>query len=184
MEDTQIIELYFARNPQAIQETGQKYGRLCFSVAHNILHSAEDSEECVNDTYLGAWNTIPPQNPNRLMAFLCKITRNLSLKRLDYNTAQKRSPELLISFEELESVLPDEAIQSRISDEDIAGAISRFLQTESAESRTVFLRRYWFCDSIKSIAQRYSFRESKVKSILYRTRTRLKDYLVKEGIAL
>ena len=184
MEDTQIIELYFARDPQAIRETGQKYGRLCFSVAHNILHSAEDSEECVNDTYLGAWNAIPPKKPNRLMAFLCKITRNLSLKRLDYNTAQKRSPDLLVSFEELESVLSDDAIQPQISDEDIAGAISRFLQSESPESRTVFLRRYWFCDSIKSIAQRYSFRESKVKSILYRSRTRLKDYLVKEGIAL
>lgn len=183
MEDTQIIELYFARDQQAIQETGQKYGRLCFSVAHNILHSKEDSEECVNDTYLGAWNAIPPKQPNSLTAFLCKITRNLSLKRLDYNKARKRSPEVLLSFEELETVLADEQIQPQVSDEDIAEAISRFLQSESPEHRNVFLRRYWFCDSIQSIAQRYSFREGKVKSILYRTRIRLKDYLEKEGIA-
>lgn len=184
MEDFQIIALYFARNELAIEETGRKYGRLCFSIAHNILYNNEDSEECVNDTYLKTWNAIPPKNPGNFMAFLCKITRNLSLKRLNYNTAQKRNPELLVSFEELETVLTDEQIQEQISDEEIGAAISRFLKTVSADSRNVFIRKYWFCDSIKTISNRYSFSEGKVKSMLHRTRKGLKEYLEKEGISL
>ncbi len=184
MEDVQIIKLYFARDEKAIQETEHKYGRLCFRIAHNILYNIEDSEECVNDTYLGAWNTIPPKNPKNFMAFLCKITRNLSLKRLDYHMAQKRNPELLASFDELEAVLPDRQIEARVRDEDIGAAISRFLKTESADSRNVFLRKYWFCDSIKTISRQYSFSEGKVKSMLHRTRKRLKKYLEKEGIAV
>lgn len=184
MDDLTIIELYFARNQTAIQETDVKYGKLCFRVAHNILSSIEDSEECVNDTYLSTWNAIPPTRPKNLMAFLCKITRNLSLKRLDYNLAQKRTPELVISFEDLEAVLPDRQIPESVRDQDIGAAISRFLKTESADSRNVFIRKYWFCDSIKTISEEYGFREGKVKSMLHRTRRRLKDYLEKEGIAL
>lgn len=184
MEDFQIIALYFARDEAAIHETGNKYGRLCFSIAKNILSNIEDSEECVNDTYLGAWNTIPPKKPDNFMAFLCKITRNISLKRLDYNLAQKRTPELLTSFDELEELLPDNQIENQILDEDIGLAISRFLQMENPESRNIFLRKYWFCDSIKTISKAYGFREEKVKSVLYRTRNRLKEYLKKEGIAL
>ena len=184
MEDFQIIELYFARDEAAIQEPGNKYGKLCFQIAHNILFNIEDSEECVNDTYLGAWNTIPPKKPNNFMAFLCKITRNLSLKRLDYNMARKRTPELLSSFDELESVLSDSQIEEKICNEDISVAISKFLKTESAENRNVFIRKYWFCDSIKTISATYGFREEKVKSMLHRTRNRLKDFLKKEGIAL
>lgn len=184
MEDFQIIALYFARNELAIAETGRKYGRLCFNIAHNILYNNEDSEECVNDTYLNTWNTIPPKKPSNFMAFLCKITRNLSLKRLNYNTAQKRNPELLVSFDELEAVLPDEQIQEQVSDKEIGAAISRFLKTVSADSRNVFIRKYWFCDSIKTISERYSFSEGKVKSMLHRTRKGLKEYLEKEGISL
>ena len=184
MEDFQIIALYFARNETAIHETSNKYGHLCFSIAENILSDMEDSEECVNDTYLGVWNSIPTKKPDNFMAFLCKITRNLSLKRLDYNRAQKRTPELLTSFDELEAVLPDHQIEHQISDEDIALTISRFLQMETPESRNVFLRKYWFCDSIQTISEAYGFREEKVKSMLYRTRNRLKGYLKKEGIAL
>ena len=184
MEDFQIIALYFARNETAIHETSNKYGHLCFLIAENILSNMEDSEECVNDTYLGVWNSIPPKRPDNFMAFLCKITRNLSLKRLDYNRAQKRTPELLTSFDELEAVLPDHQIENQVSDEDIALTISRFLQMEAPESRNVFLRKYWFCDSIKTISEAYGFREEKVKSMLYRTRNRLKGYLKKEGIAL
>lgn len=184
MEDFQIIELYFARDEAAIRETGSKYGRLCFQIAQNILFNIEDSEECVNDTYLAAWNAIPPKKPNNFMAFLCKIARNLSLKRLDYNMAQKRTPELLSSFDELEEVLSDSQIEERICNEDIGAAISQFLKTESTESRNVFIRKYWFCDSIKTISKTYGFREEKVKSMLHRTRNRLKDFLKKEGIAL
>ena len=184
MEDFKIIDLYFARNELAITETSNKYGRLCFSISHNILYNTEDSEECVNDTYLSAWKTIPPKKPNNFMAFICKITRNLSLKRLDYNMAQKRNPELIVSFEELEAVLSDNQIKENVENQDISTAISKFLRNESADNRNVFLRKYWFCDSVKSISEKYGFSEGKVKSMLHRTRNRLKDYLKKEGISL
>lgn len=184
MEDGEIIALYFKRDERAINETGKKYGKLCFTVAHNILHSREDSEECVNDTYYSAWNTIPPKHPNNFMAFLCKISRNLSLKRLNYNMAQKRNPELLLSFEELEQVLPDNKINFQIRDQDIGTAISCFLESLPNDRRNLFLRKYWFCDSIKTISEQYGYSESKVKSMLYRTRKALKEYLEKEGIAL
>lgn len=184
MEDAQIVALYFARDERAIKETSSKYGRLCFSIAHNILRSAEDSEECVNDTYLGVWNTIPPQKPTHFMAYLCKITRNLSLKRLEYNSAQKRTTDLMVSFEELEAVLSDNQIRNNMENEELGAAISRFLRTESAESRNVFLRKYWFFDSISDISERYGFSTGKVKSMLHRTRNRLKLYLRKEGIML
>ena len=122
--------------------------------------------------------------PNNFKAFLCKITHNLSLKRLDYNTAQKRTPELITSFEELEAVLSDDQIKEYISDQDIGAAISQFLKIESADNRNVFIQKYWFCDSIKTISEKYGFSEGKVKSMLHRTRNRLKDYLEKEGVTL
>lgn len=184
MEDFQIIDLYFARDEHAIKETDRKYGRLCFSIAQNLLCSMEDSEECVNDTYLSVWNTIPPNKPGYFMAFLCKITRNLSLKRLDYNLAKKRNPEVLVSLEELETVLPDNRIDPAVEDREIGEAISRFLRTETPQNRTVFLRKYWFFDSIQTICEEYGYSESKVKSMLCRTRNRLKLYLKKEGIEL
>lgn len=184
MEDSQIIELYFARDEAAIRETDCKYGKLCFRIAKNMLRNEEDSKECVNDTYFSTWNTIPPQRPALFKAFLCGITRHLSLKRLEYDQAQKRSPELLTSFEELEAVLPDEAIAKAAEDQEIGEIISQFLKTETKEYRTVFLRKYWFFDSIETISAQYGFSESKVKSMLFRTRKRLKAYLKKEGIAL
>lgn len=183
MEDMQIMDLYFARNELAIQETSRKYGHLCFRIAHNILYSAEDSEECVNDTYFSAWNAIPPKKPANFAAFLCKITRNISLKRLDYNMAQKRTPELAASFEELESVLSDDQIRETVTDQEIGAAISQFLRTESPDSRNVFLRKYWFGDSIQTISAEYGFSEGKIKSMLHRTRKRLKAELQKRGIA-
>ena len=185
MDDSLLIELYFARDEKAIQETGRKYGRLCFTVAFNILGNDEDSEECVNDTYLSIWNKIPPTRPNNFMAFICKITRNLSLKRLNYNKAIKRTPESLVSFTELESVLPDNSIISdNIENAEIGKLISEFLMQEKPDSRAVFIRKYWFFDSISDIATRYSFTESKVKNMLYHSRNRLREYLRKEGIEL
>lgn len=181
MEDAQIIALYFARDEQAIQETHTKYGKLCYRIAHNLLYSVEDTEECVNDTYLSTWNAIPPQNPIHFMAFLSKITRNLALKRLDYNLAQKRNPELTASFDELESVLSDDRVSDNLTAEELGNAISRFLRTEPADRRNVFLRKYWFFDSVHTISQQYGFSESKVKSMLHRTRKRLQVYLKKEG---
>lgn len=182
MDDTVILDLYFARNEQAIQETDRKYGKLCHNVANNILSSKEDSEECVNDTYLATWNTIPPTRPNSFMAFLCRIVRNLSLKRLDYNLAQKRDADLVVSLSELEAVLPDHRFAPEFDDADIGKLISDFLRAEKQEARVVFIRKYYFFDSVSDIAKRYSFTESRVKNMLMRTRNRLRTYLQKEGV--
>ena len=184
MNDRDIIELYFLRDERAIQETVAKYGKLCHRIAYNILNNHEDAEECVNDTYIGIWNAIPPTKPNNFMAFVCKIARNLSLSRLETMTRQKRSQAILISFEELAEVLSDEAIATDVNDEDIGKLISDFLKNEKEDIRNVFIRKYYFFDSITDIASRYSFTESKVKNMLYHTRTKLKDFLIKEGIEL
>ena len=182
MDDTQIIDLYFARNEQAIKETDAKYGKLCFSVANKILKSNEDSEECVNDTYLSAWNKIPPTRPNYFSAFLCKITRLLSLKKLEFSGALKRSPAITVSFEELESILPDQKISPETDAEELGRLISSFLRGEKEEARNVFLRKYLFFDSVSEIAERYCLNENTVKSMLFRTRNRLRAYLRKEGV--
>ncbi len=182
MDDSQIIELYFAREEQAIRATDEKYGKVCLHTANNLLPSREDAEECVNDTYLTTWNQIPPTKPRILPAFLCKIVRNLSLKRLEQNNALKRSPEMLVSFDDLSYVLPDHRIDSEMQEEQLGWIISEFLRTEKQDARNVFLRKYWFFDSISEISRMYGYSETKVKSMLLRTRTRLRDYLKKEGI--
>ena len=184
MNDLSIIELYFARDEEAIKQTDIKYGKLCHSVAYNILNNNEDSEECVNDTYIGVWNAIPPTRPNNFMAFVCKITRNLSLKRLEAMSRQKRSQTTILSLDELAEVLPDESIADGVSDEDIGKLISDFLRNEKSEIRDVFIRKYYFFDSIGDIARRYDFTESKVKNMLHHTRIKLKDFLIKEGIGI
>lgn len=182
MDDNQIIELYFARNEQAIKETDAKYGKLCFSVAKRILDNNEDSEECVNDTYLNAWNKIPPTRPNHFSAFLCKITRLLSLKKLEFSNALKRTSAVIVSFEELEGVLQDQKIAQATDAEDLGGLISAFLRREKEDARNVFLRKYFFCDSVAEIAERYRLNESTVTSMLFRTRNRMREYLRKEGV--
>lgn len=182
MDDMQIIELYFSRSEKAIEETSIKYGRLCFNVANNILDNNEDSEECVNDTYLSVWNNIPPTRPDDFMAFICKITRNLSLKRLDFNQAKKRMPNAIVSFSELEEVISDNKIRSDLENKEIGKLICDFLRSEKPDVRNVFIRKYWFFDSVSDIAMRYSFTESKVKSMLYHTRNKLRSYLKKEGV--
>ena len=184
IDDIQIIELYFARNEHAIEETANKYGNLCFRVAKNLLFNNEDSEECVNDTYLTLWNKIPPIRPTNFTAFICKITRNLSLKKLELSNAMKRSADAIISLSEIEATLPDYNIASGIEDEEIGKLISAFLWSEKELNRNVFLRKYWFFDSIRDIAERYSLGENNVKSMLFRTRNRLREFLRKEGIEI
>ena len=183
MYDRQIIDLYFERSESAIKETEAKYGKLCMSIARNILGSETDSEECVNDTYLSVWNTIPPQRPNNFTAFISKITRNISLKRVRFDNAVKRSALTVVSMSELENVIPDNRF-SNIGDEHLGKLISDFLRTAKPDARNVFIRKYWFFDTVSEIADRYSFSESKVKSMLYHTRNRLRDYLNKEGVCL
>lgn len=184
MDDLSIIELYFARDEEAIKQTDAKYGKLCYRIAYNILENNEDSEECVNDTYIGLWNTIPPTRPNNFIAFISKITRNLSLKRIEFMSRQKRYSKADFSFEELESVLADENIANRFTDEDIGEIISDFLKNEKEDSRNVFIRKYYFFDTNSDIAKRYGFSEGKIKSMLYRTRNKLKEYLIKEGVKI
>ena len=184
MDDLSIIELYFARDEQAIKETDKKYGKLCYRIAYNILNNNEDSEECVNDTYIGVWNAIPPTRPKSLMAFLCKITRNISLKRIEAMARQKRSQATIVSLDELAEILPDESIGENITNDNLTELISDFLRKEKADVRNVFIRKYYFFDSVGDIAKRYGFTEDKVKSMLYHTRKKLKDHFIKEGVKL
>ena len=184
MDDLRIIELYFKRDEQAIKETDVKYGKLCHNIAYNILNNHEDSQECVNDTYVGAWNAIPPTRPNNLMSFVCRIVRNLSLKRLEFLKREKRSADVILSLEELAAVLPDERYAPNASDEDVGKLISKFLRKQKEDARNVFIRKYYFFDSIEEIAERYGFTESKVKNMLFYTRNKLRDYLIKEGVEI
>ncbi len=184
MEDEEIVELYFARDERALRETEAKYGPLCRKIAINILGAPQDAEECVNDVYLALWDAIPPARPRSLMAFAAGVTRRQALKRLRHDSAGKRSPGCLVPLSELAEVLPDERFSSGVEDEDLARLIGRFLREQSPEARCVFIRRYWYFDSVRDIAGRYGFSENKVKSLLFRGRNRLKDYLRKEGVSI
>ena len=184
MDDLSIINLYFERDERAIKETDIKYGRLCYRIAYNVLNNREDSEECVSDTYIGTWNAIPPTRPKNLMAFVCKIARNLSLKRLESLSRQKRAGAITVSFDELAETFPDVSSDEGIGSEELGQLISSFLRKEKADARNVFIRKYFFFDSVAAIAKRYGFTQSKVKNTLYHTRNRLKDYLIKVGVKL
>ena len=145
----------------------------------------EDAEECVNDTYFGAWNAIPPARPKVLCAFITRITRNLALKKIEYNTAQKRNPEVEVSLTELDDCISGvENVEQQYEAEILAKHISEFLRSQDYESRNVFIRRYWFYDSICDIAALFFMSESKVKSMLFRTRNKLKTHLIKEGFTI
>ena len=185
MEDKQIVELYFARSETAIAETDKKYGRYFYSIAYNILRSNEDAEECVNDTYVKAWDIMPPQKPNRLMAFLGRITRNISLNRYDHELAAKRHAESEAIFSEVAEFIPAPDSESHISEEiALRDAINGFLASLSERTRTVFVQRYWYMCSVKEISQSVGITETNVKVILHRTRADFKAYLEKEGITV
>lgn len=181
MDDKSIIELYFSRDEDALKETALKYGRLCYSIAYNVLGNREDAEECVNDTYAGMWGAIPPARPDNLTAFISKIARNLSLKRLEHQARAKRSG-VSVSLSELEDVISDGDVFEHITEEELGRLISDFLRGETREVRGVFIRKYFFFDSVSQISKRYSFTESKVKSMLFHARKRLGEYLRKNGI--
>lgn len=184
MEDEAIISLYFERSESAITQTDKKYGELCYSVANRILSSRPDSEECVQDAYLGIWNAIPPAHPSNFKAFVLRITRNISLSRLRKNLAKKRGADLEISLTELEAVLPDSKIRPDAEDSAIGEAINEFLGRLDTDSRVVFMRKYWFFDSVEEISKRLGFSESKVKSSLFRTREKLRRFLEERGVRI
>lgn len=186
MEDTEIIALYWARDERAVSETAEKYGRYCHSVAYRILQNKEDSEECVNDTYTGAWNTIPPHRPELFSAFLAKITRRISLNRLRNKTAERRGGgQYTVTLEELTECIPSSlSAEETLEAHELTRILNEFLDGLSTDERRVFLCRYWYLDPIKDIAKRFSFGESKVKMMLKRTREKLLIHLEKEGITL
>jgi len=180
MDDQKIIALYQARDEHAIEETAAKYGKLCLTVANSLL-CPEDANECVNDAYLAVWNAIPPEEPANLAAYVCRITRNQALKRLETASTEKRKASAEISLHELEEILPDARVSAETDETGLGRQINAFLQKEKPETRRVFIRKYWFFDSIGDIARRYGYSENKVKSMLFRTRNKLKIYLKKEG---
>lgn len=181
MEDRAIVALYWKRAETAILETKKQYGRLLLSISRGILRNEEDAEECENDTYLRAWDTIPPKRPEKLSAFLAKITRNLSLDRYDEKHAEKRGGgEVPLLLDELAEVIADEAAFPADT-EDLSEVLNAFLGRLKPDARTIFLRRYWFGDSVQEISARSGFGESKIKMSLLRTRQNLKEVLEKEG---
>lgn len=186
MDDCQIVALYLQRSEQAIAETDTKYGKYCFSIANNILENSADAEETVNDTYMSAWRAIPPHRPAILSTFLGKITRRLALKRWQMNRTQKRGGgELALALEELSDCIPARNnVEAELETAELSRILNRFILTLPQTERNVFICRYWYLDSIVSIAQRYGFSQSKVKSMLSRTRKKLYNTLQKEEIAL
>lgn len=186
MEDEKIIALYFSRSEDAITETAKKYGRYCHTIAYRILQNEEDSEECINDTYMNAWNSIPPRHPEKLRTFLGKLTRNLSLHIYEKYHADKRGAgRTALVLEELQNCIPapDNAAKA-IDDMALKEILNRFLAGLSAPARVMFLRRYWYFDTVKEIAAAFGVSESKVKMSLLRSRGGLKQYLEKEGVTL
>lgn len=185
MNDEMIIRLYWERNEQAIDATAEKYGGYLTSIAKNILKSREDAEECVNDTYLSAWNTIPPHRPNALAVFLGKITRNLSFNRYKRNTADKRGGgELPAVLDELAEIVSGAYVEREIDRKELAGAINAFLDSLSPKKRSIFVCRYWYNDSVSAIAAEYGMKENAVSMTLKRIRQDLHGYLTERGYEL
>ena len=185
MEDKDIVDLYWAREESAIRETEKKYGRYCHYVASRILQSDEDAEEVVNDTYLRAWNSIPPSRPTQLKAYLAKIASRLSLDRYDARSAEKRGGgELPLVLEELAECVPSGEGEHLADEITLRDAVNRFLWSLPRETRRIFVRRYWYASSVAEIAREYGMKESAVGMLLLRTRAKLKHELNKEGILL
>ena len=184
MEDEKIIDLYFERNESAISETAEKYGNYLYKIAFNILSDNEDSEERVNDTYMSAWNTIPPEKPNVFSAFLSKITRYISLNRYRAGKAEKRGGgEIDTAFEEIEECVPDKSnIYDEIETKELAEIISDYLKKLPETERKIFVCRYYYLDSLSDISKQFGFSKSKVASMLHRTRKKILSHLEKEGV--
>ena len=186
MDDVTIVQLYWDRNEQAIPATAEKYGSYCASIAGNILSSREDVEECVNDTYLSAWNSIPPHRPDILSTFLGKITRNLSLKQYRRNTAQKRgSGQAAVVLDEIAEFVSDAtSVEQEIDRKELIKAIDSFLDRLPPKKRHIFVCRYWYFDSISHIAERFAMTENNVSVTLNRLRLKLHNYLLERGFEL
>ncbi len=183
MEDRAIIDMYWSRNPEAIRRTSEKYGSYCRTIAWNILPDRRDAEECVNDTWLNAWNAMPDDRPNLLAQYLGKITRNLSFNRWRASRAEKRGGgEMPLVLDELtECISPANTLQA-VEAAELEETINRFLHTLTEQNCNIFLRRYWFAEPMADIANRYGMRENTVRTNLFRSREKLKRYLEEEGL--
>ena len=182
MDDRQIISLFFERSEQAIEALSAKYGALMKTVASNILGNTEDAEESLNDALLAVWNTVPPEDPQSLSAYSCRITRNIALTKYQSNTAQKRNSRFDISLNELSECLAGkETVEDSISAEELGRLINQFLAGQNKKNRQIFVRRYWFGEDIRELAESFRMSENHVSVRLSRLRSRLRAYLEKEG---
>lgn len=186
MQDSEIIALYWQRDESAVTVTAEQYGSYCKTIAYNILQSKEDAEECVNDTWLAAWQSIPPKHPERLGAYLGKLTRNIAINRYHQANTQKRGMgQTPLALGELDECIPAQNNVEQAYDEKLlVDAINRFLRAQPVQKRNIFIRRYWYLCPIGEIAAHYSMSESKVTSLLFRMRKALRSQLAKEDIAL
>ena len=185
MEDEKIIDLFFERSEQGIRELDIKYGKICHKLSYNIVNSRQDAEECVNDAYLGAWNAIPPVHPNPLLSYIVKIVRNISLKIYWKKQAAKRSGHYTMALEEIEGCIADpKTVEEEIEAKELARIIEAFLDTLTLENRVIFMRRYWFADSYKDIAEFVGLSEKNISVRLTRIREKMKQYLLERGVFL
>ena len=185
LEDSKIISLFFERSEQAIRELDSKYGPAVKKLAANILNDRLDAEECVSDTYLRVWSSIPPHAPNPLAAYVCAIARNLAINRYRARHAEKRDGSYDLVLEEMQECLPSGVdVETEYEAKELSDAINRFLSTLEREDRILFVRRYWYLESIHDLAERYNVSESKVKSNLFRTRKALRQHLLEEGVSI
>ena len=183
IDDEKIIELFFERSEQGIRELDMKYGKICHNLSYNIVNSSRDAEECVNDAYLGAWNAIPPAKPNPLLTYVCKIVRNISLKIYWRKEAAKRSSHYTIALEEIEAcIAAPNTVEAEIEARELARIIGDFLDTLTAENRVIFMRRYWFADSYKDIAEFVGLSEKNISVRLTRIRQKMKSYLAEREV--
>ena len=182
MEDSKIIELFFRRMEQAIWELDAKYGRACYKLALNIVNDSQDAEECVNDTYLGVWNAIPPQRPKSLLAFVCRIARNVSINRYKRDPARKHGT-YDVCFDELQECIPsNETVEARYDADELSRLIDDFLDALDKKSRMLFVRRYYYMDSFADVAAAAGMKEGAVRTRLSRLRGKLKEFLESRGV--
>ncbi|MCH5324054.1 MAG: sigma-70 family RNA polymerase sigma factor [Eubacterium sp.] len=182
MDDSEIIELFYARSEQAIAELSDKYGHICIKTAENILKNHPDAEECVNDAYLGVWNTVPPQRPKPLLTYLCRIVRNIAINKYHSNTAKKRNSYYDAALSELYDTVTDgRTAEDELETNELSRVIDAFLATLNKESRVMFVRRYWHSDSVKDIAARMGISPHAATIRLSRIRTKFKNYLDEHG---
>lgn len=183
IEDEKIIEMFFGRSEQGIWELDIKYGKVCHKLSYNIVNSRQDAEECVNDAYLGAWNAIPPAKPNPLLTYICKIVRNISLKIYYRKEAAKRNSTYTIAMEEIEAcIAAPSTVETEIQAKELAFIIGEFLDTLTLENRVIFMRRYWFSDSYRDIAQFVGLTEKNISVRLTRIREKMKKYLTEREV--